>query len=287
MYFIAGVTGHVGGAAARRLLEEGHTVRTLARDPQRAASWSAKGVEVRKGDLNDAASLADALHEVEGAFLMIPPLLAPSPDFSEAKAVIASFVQALRQAAPPRLVALSSFGSEQGSGLGLITSTHLMEEALNGLAMPTAYVRPGSFYENNAAAFEPAAKTGTLYSLLQPTDRRVPMTATEDIGNEIAKLLAEGWGGKKIVEIGSRISPDELARAMGEALGRTVEAQAVPREGWAAALESFGFPAGRTGAYEEMMDGVNSGWIDFGVPGTEHVAGTMTPTQFFSQLGKG
>jgi len=39
-----------------------------------------------------------------------------------------------------------------------------------------------------------------------------------------------------------------------------------------------------TGAFEEMEDGFNSGWITFGRPGAERVAGTITPAQFFAAL---
>lgn len=108
VFFVSGITGHVGGAAARQLLEEGHTVRTLARDPLKAAQWSRDGVDVRQGDFNDAAAVAGALEGVDAAYLMLPPVMAPAPDFPEAKAIIASFREALRQAPPPRLVVLSS-----------------------------------------------------------------------------------------------------------------------------------------------------------------------------------
>ncbi len=63
----------MGGAAVRRLLEEGHTVRTLARDPLKAAEWSRNGVDVRRGDFNDAATVPGALEEVDAAYLMLPP----------------------------------------------------------------------------------------------------------------------------------------------------------------------------------------------------------------------
>ena len=112
------------------------------------------------------------------------------------------------------------------------------------------------------------------------------MIATADIGAEVARLLAAGWEGKKIVEIGSPVSANEIADAMGAALGKPVSAQAIPRERWAATLESFGLPPGRTNLYEEMMEGCNSGWISFGVPGAESVAGTTSPAQFFAQSAK-
>jgi len=119
MFFVSGMTGQVGGAAARQLLAEGQMVRALARDPLKAAEWSRMGVDVRWGDFNDASAVAGALDGVEGAYLMLPPFFAPAPGWPEAKAIIASFREALRQAPPPRLVALSSVGSQQSSGLAV------------------------------------------------------------------------------------------------------------------------------------------------------------------------
>ena len=281
MFFVSGITGHVGGATARLLLAQGHGVRTLARDPQKAAAWVERGVDVRRGDFNDAGAVAAALEGVAGAYLMMPPV-APSPGFPEAKAVVASFRAALHEAPPPRLVLLSSVGSEKPHGLGNITATHLLETALADVPFPTAFVRAGSFLENYTFALHTAA-SGWLDTYLMPTDRAVPMIATADIGHEVARLLVGGWSGRKIVELGSRLSPDDLARALGEVLGRPVEARAIPRERWTASLEAQGMKPGTTGAFEEMEDGFNSGWIDFGVPGAEAVAGTTTPVEVFAQ----
>jgi uncharacterized protein YbjT (DUF2867 family) len=106
--------------------------------------------------------------------------------------------------------------------------------------------------------------------------------ATVDIGHEVAKLLSSEWSGSRIIELGNYVSPNELATAMGEVLGRKVEAQTIPRERWAATIESLGIPHGQTWLLEEVLDGHNSGWIDFGVPGTESVAGTTTPAKVFA-----
>jgi uncharacterized protein YbjT (DUF2867 family) len=71
LFFVSGITGQVGGAAGRPLLEEGHQVRTLCRDPQKTVEWSNKGVDVRKGDFNDPVAVAEALKGVDGAFRQI------------------------------------------------------------------------------------------------------------------------------------------------------------------------------------------------------------------------
>ena len=284
MFLVSGITGRVGGATARQLLSEGRKVRALVRDPQKAAAWAAQGIDVRKGDFDDAATMADTLKGVEGAYLMMPPMMAPAPGFPEAKAMIASYVEALKKAPVPRLVVLSSIGSEQTSKIGLITQTHLLEEALSEVAFPVAFVRAGGFIENLLPGLKAAEKSGVYDTFMTSTDLKVPTIATEDIGKEVARLLTGSWTGKKIVELGSPMSPDDLARAMSEVLGRPVKARVIPREKWTASLEGMGIPKGRTVGFEEMEDSFNSGWIHFGVEGTEAVAATIKPVEVFGKV---
>lgn len=54
---ITGATGGVGRAACRTALGLGHEVTALVRDPARATELRAMGVELVKGDLEDAAAL--------------------------------------------------------------------------------------------------------------------------------------------------------------------------------------------------------------------------------------
>jgi uncharacterized protein YbjT (DUF2867 family) len=51
-------------------------------------------------DWNDSAAIERALKGVEGAFVMLRAVWAPSPDYKEAKGVIANYVEALTKAAP-------------------------------------------------------------------------------------------------------------------------------------------------------------------------------------------
>ena len=119
MFFVAGITGHVGGAAARHLLAKGKQVRTLLRTPEKAKAFADQGVEIQQGDLNDAEALARALEGVEGAFLLMQPTLTPPPDFSDAKASLASYTAALAQVPVPRLLALSSMGPKRARSSGI------------------------------------------------------------------------------------------------------------------------------------------------------------------------
>lgn len=85
MFFVAGITGRVGSAAAQQLLNDGHTVRALVRDRHKAARWSQQGVDVRQGELTDGAAFAAALEGVEGAFVMQPTPAGVTSGFSAAE----------------------------------------------------------------------------------------------------------------------------------------------------------------------------------------------------------
>ena len=52
------------------------------------------------------------------------------------------------------------------------------------------------------------------------------------------------------------------------------------------AFEQFGIPKGHTGPAEEMFEAVNAGWMNLGVEGTEHVAGTTPAREVFAAAQK-
>ena len=267
MFLVMGITGKVGGATARHLLAQGQKVRALVRDRGKAAIWADQGVELVDGDWTDAAAIQRALDGVEGAFLMLPAIWAPSPDFKEAKSVIANYVAALTKAPPPRIVALSSMGANRTSGLGLITALSLLEQGFHDLTSPIAFVRAGGFFENFLYGLH-VAQGGTLPVYDNPTDRKSTMVATDDIGAEVTTLLTgAAWAGQRVIELGSPISADDVAAQLGDVMKLDVKAFAVPRAGWPAAFEQFGIPKGQTGPAEEMYEAVNAGWMDLGVKG--------------------
>ena len=282
MFLVTGITGKVGGATAEHLLAHGKKVRALVRNREKAAHWANRGVELVDGDWNDSAAIEHALKGVEGAFVMLPAVWAPSPDYKEAKGVIANYVAALTRASPPRVVALSSMGANRTNGLGMITALSLLEQGFRDLKLPIAYVRAGGFFENFLYGLH-VAQGGTLPTYYNPTDRKSTMVATHDVGAEIAALLTgPGWLEHRVVELGSMVSADEVATQLGEVLKVDVKAFAVPRAGWPAAFEQFGIPKGQTGPAEAMFDAVNSGWMALGVEGTEHVPGTTSARDVFA-----
>jgi uncharacterized protein YbjT (DUF2867 family) len=261
VFAITGITGQVGGAVARALIDNGQRVRAVVRDAEKGAAWARKGCEIAVAELDDGAALKRAFTGVEGVFFLLPPVFDPSPDFGEARRVIAAVREALDAVRPAKVVSLSTIGA-QALRPNLLQQHQLQEKCLGTLPLPITFLRAAWFMENAAWDVASARTTGVIPSFLYPLDKPVPMVATEDIGRVAAELLQETWQGKRVVELeGARLAPNDVAAAFSRVLGRDVRMDIVPRATWEALFKSQGMknPVPRA----QMLDGFNEGWIDF------------------------
>lgn len=273
MYAVMGITGNVGGAVADTLLQHGKNVRGIVRDKAKARSWQEKGVELVTANYDE--NLVAAMSGVEGVFVMVPPNLLPEPGFPDSAAFIAAIKHAVLAAKPPKVVYLSSWGSEKPSGLGLITANRMLEQELGSTGIPSAFLRPAWFMENIIYSLPAARSTGQYFSLYQPLERSYAMVATKDVGRIGAEILLQQWTKNRVIEIAgpATYSSNDVAAAIGTSIGQPITTVAIPRENWVEALAENGMPADRSGAYIEMVDSLNSGWINFGAPNAEHFKG--------------
>jgi NAD(P)H dehydrogenase (quinone) len=262
MHAITGITGNVGGEVARALLNAGHAVRAVIRDPRKGAMWEALGCDVSLADMNDAAALAAAFKAASDVFVLLPPNFDPSPDFPETRAIVAALRQALATARPGKVVCISTIGA-QAKRENLLTQLTIMEESLGDLPMPITFLRPAWFMENCSWDVAPARDTGVISSFLQPLEKPVPMVATADVGRVAAELLQETWTGRRIIELEgpTRVTPNQIAATFAEIFSHPVQAEAVPRQTWEQLFKSQGMkhPEPRI----QMLDGFNQGWIEF------------------------
>ncbi|HEY6148813.1 MAG TPA: NAD(P)H-binding protein, partial [Thermoanaerobaculia bacterium] len=103
-YAIAGISGNVGGAAARALLDRGERIRAIVRDPAKGGPWASRGAEVALADLADAQGLASAFEGADAAFVLNPPAYR-DPDFIARSEELASAIfAAARDSGLRRLV---------------------------------------------------------------------------------------------------------------------------------------------------------------------------------------
>lgn len=283
-FSVLGVTGQVGGATARALLDRGHAVRAVTRTAVPAACWQALGADVALADLGDRQALATAFADVDGVFVMTPPYTEAPDLFAAHNIAIENLCAAVTAADVPYVVLLSSIGAQHSSGLGAIKKNRDLEQALDALSVPTVALRAGWFMENYRGQIRAARESGVLPSMLDPLDLTVPMVATDDVGQIAADVLQREPNGKYVVEVAHlrAYSTNDVARSMTSIVGRPVTAVVIPRDQRVGVYRSWGLSDGSARAMSAMIDGFNSGWIGFEGGAVEREY-TLTPLEISLQ----
>jgi uncharacterized protein YbjT (DUF2867 family) len=219
---VAGSTGYIGGLLCERLCADGHVVRALARNPQRAGKLREAGCEVLKADALERETLGPALEGAEVAYYLVHSMgRGADGDFAERdQAAAENFARAAAAAGVRRVVYLGGLGE----GSKHLDSRHATAETLCAGEVPVAYFRAAAVIGAGSESFR------TVFYLV----RRLPvmvtprwvLTRTQPIAvrDAVAYLAAASdldlsadreiqIGGPDLTTYGGMI--DELARALG------------------------------------------------------------------------
>jgi NAD(P)H dehydrogenase (quinone) len=122
---------------------------------------------------------------------------------------------------------------------------------------------PRSFFENSAGDVASARNEGKTRFQLHPLDRKFLLVATADIGKVGSETLTQGWTGIRHIEVAgpAGYSPLDIADAFADAVGRPVEAIAIPAAEWKTLWGSQGMPEERTAPRAEMVDGFRTEFL--------------------------
>ncbi|MDX2436669.1 MAG: DUF2867 domain-containing protein [Acidobacteriota bacterium] len=149
---VTGATGYIGGRLVPLLLEKGHQVRVMVRDPARAAgrSWSSQ-VEIVRGDVEDPSTLVGAVSGVDAAYYLVH-LMGTGADFVQRdRAAAHNFVEAAKDL--DHLIYLGGLLPE-----AVDISDHLSSRAEVGeilrAALPATEFRAGPVIGSGSASFE-------------------------------------------------------------------------------------------------------------------------------------
>src|SRR4029453_3479829 len=134
---VAGATGFVGSGLVSRLVEQGFTVRGMTRNPARSRGGD-EGVV--RGDLDDPATLPDALAGVDVAIYLVHAL--DQPDFERRDAAAArAFAAAAAQAGLRQIVYLGGLGADTEKLSPPLRSRREVEEILGAAGVPVTVLR--------------------------------------------------------------------------------------------------------------------------------------------------
>ena len=226
---ITGVTGNQGGAVVRALQGAGFNLRGLTRTPdsERAAALARHGVDVVKGDLDDAASLRRALAGVWGVF-GVQTSLEAGVEREEAQGK--RLATLAREAGGEHFVYTSVGSADKRTGIPHFDNKGRIEETVRGLRFPSHVIlRPVFFMENLVAPF--SLQGSTLAWALGP-GTKVQMIAVGDIGwfGGRAFTDAAALNRREIDLAGDERTMPQAAEILTETLGRPIAFTQTPIE---------------------------------------------------------
>lgn len=230
---VTGATGYIGGRLVPRLIDGGHEVRCMSRDPDQLTldPWRDQ-VEVVAADAFDPASLDRALEGCEAAFFLIHAMKGSPKSFAEqGRLAAANFRDAADRAGLRQIIYLGGLGSEDDQ-----LSEHLAsrQEVGRVLAMgrtPVVEIRAAVIIGSGSMSFEmirhltevlpvmmtprwvetrcqPIAVRNVLEILISVLDDPEPTSGIYDIGGpdiltyeEMMRIYAEVAGLRKRVVI--------------------------------------------------------------------------------------
>lgn len=281
MYVITGATGNTGHIVAKRLLEQGKSVRVIGRSAERLAALSSLGAEPFVADLSDKPGLNRAFAGAEAAYLMIPPDLCSADFRAYQDQVTDAIVSAVERNEVGYVVALSSIGADKAEKTGPIVGLHILEEALKRISgLNTLSLRAAYFMGNTLPQISVIQHMGVTAGPLRP-DLKVPMIATRDIGASAADaLLRLDFKGFQAQELlGQRdLNYLEVTSIIGHAIGKPeLKYNQIPYEHFGGALQQMGASQSIAKLFMEMSEALNEGHVRALEPRS---ARNTTPTSF-------
>lgn len=227
---VTGATGSQGGALADQLLTHGYTIRVLTRNPEseNAKALAARGAEVVRGDLDDAASVKKALAGVWGAYGVQNTWEAGVEKEEEQGK---SFARLAKEAGVQHFVYSSVASAHRNTGIPHFDNKWRVEEVVRGAGFPSyTIIRPVFFMENLLGPwFKPMIAEGKLTVSIPPTTS-LQMIAVEDIGKYLFQAFErhQELNGRAIDVAGDELTMPKTAEILSQVTGHKVSAEPAP-----------------------------------------------------------
>ncbi|SEL78649.1 Uncharacterized conserved protein YbjT, contains NAD(P)-binding and DUF2867 domains [Chitinophaga rupis] len=234
---ITGATGNIGSELAKQLSAQGVPFRAMVRSLKGTEALAAlSGATLVTGDLNDPASLQQALQGIEKAFL-----LTSSSEQAETQQL--NFVKAAQEAGVRHIVKLSQFAAAKDSPVRFLRYHAVVEEAIQRSGMAYTFLRPNLFMQGLLGFRDTIVHKSAFFAAIG--NAKISMVDIRDIAAVAAAALTSNKHHNKIYDLTgpAAITHAEMAAQLSNVLGRTIQFIDVTPAEMRHALDSVGFPA--------------------------------------------
>ena len=279
---VTGATGKTGSLVVAELRNAGYPVRALVhREDARTAHLKARGVEIAVADMSDVERVADALKDVQRAYYC-PPF-----DPYMIQGAVA-FALAAREARLEHIVGLTQWLASP-SHPSLMTRQHWLVDRLFSTTPGVAHtiVSPGFFADSYLAMIGLAVHLGVFPSIYG--DGRDAPPSSEDIARVAAAALMDpaGHAGKRYRPTGPElIGAEDMARAIGRAVGRSVKVVPTPAWLFMKAARMGGYPIDLLSGVRYYIEDHKRGAFELGAPTNDVLEVTGRPAEDFEAIAR-
>ncbi|EOL9052440.1 SDR family oxidoreductase [Cronobacter turicensis] len=239
MIAITGATGHLGQRVIDTLLNTvaAQEIVAIVRNPAKAATLSAKGVQVRAADYSDVAALTAALAGVEKL------LLISSSEVGQRAPQHRNVIDAAKTAGV-KLIAYTSLLHAARSPLGLADEHVATEKMLADAGIPYVLLRNGWYTENYLASVPPALEHGVFIG--SAGDGKIASASRQDYAEAAANVLTLDNQAGRVYELAgdNAWTLRDLTALLSKETGKAVAYQNLSEADFAAALAGAGLPEG-------------------------------------------
>jgi NAD(P)H dehydrogenase (quinone) len=254
---VTGASGQLGRRVADLLLErlEPSQVVLLTRSPEALASYSERGVAVRRADFDEPASLADAFSGADRA------LLISALDFERRTGQHRAAIEAAKTARV-RHVIYTSIPEPEGNPAAASPSHYATELAVRESGLAWTFLRNSLYSGFQVPVVAQAIESGQLVT--SAGDGRVAYVSRHDCAAAAAAVLVQDGHEEKAYDITGpeAIGPRDLAALAAELGGRPVEVVSVDDDALVAAMIANGVPEAVAAIRLSFVVAAREGFLD-------------------------
>jgi NAD(P)H dehydrogenase (quinone) len=279
---VAGASGKTGSVVVSELLKAGYPVRALVhKEDGRSAHLKAQGAELAVADMSDVERVAEALKDIQRAYFC-PPF-----DPYMIQGALA-FAVAAKEAHLEHIVGLTQWLASP-SHPSLMTRQLWLVDRLFSMTPGVTHtiVRPGIFADAYLATIGSAVHLG-IFPWMSGKSRNAP-PSNEDIARVAVAALMDParHAGKSYRPTGPELlGAEEMAKAIGRAVGRSVRFVPTPTWLFMKAARMAGFPIDLFSGIRYYIDDYERGAFELGAPTSDVLDVTGRPAEDFETIAR-
>lgn len=273
MIVVTGATGKLGHHVMQGLLQSvpAPTLRVAVRDPAKAADLAAAGVEVRRADYDDAASLDAALAGADTLLLI---------SANEVGRRLPQHLAVLEAAgrAGVRQIVYTSLLRAATSPLALADEHRATEKAIRASGIPSVILRNGWYTENHTEQMPVILQHGAIAGAAGD-GRFASATRADYAAAAVAVLTTPGHAGKTYELAGDRpFTLAELAAEISSQAGRPIVYSNLAPAAYREVLVGAGLPGGHADVLVDSDVQAAAGGLDDSTGELQRLIGRPTTT---------